>query len=156
MVMKLEGLGEGFCCRYASAGNLIGWFIYGEDMQNVFFVESSGSDEFIQALNKVTADIKDRLGSEKQFINNAIKAMCDAGKDSSPESAISESKAEQLKKEKSYSRLDSLILFPDEKLVMASEVIKYLKKMANERGGYLNHSNIKKILSLAIETVTEE
>ncbi|HIH5151805.1 TPA: hypothetical protein ACYSED_002197 [Citrobacter freundii] len=84
MVVKLEGLGEGFYCRYASAGNLIGWFIYGEDMQNVFFVESSGSDEFIQALNKVTADLQDRLSAEKQFMNNAVKAMSNTEKEDTP------------------------------------------------------------------------
>lgn len=84
MVMKHEGRGEGFCCRYASAGSLIGWFMYGEDMQNVIFVESSDSGDFIQAINKAIADLQERLGAEKQFINNALKAMNDTGKDDSP------------------------------------------------------------------------
>ncbi|EAT8534147.1 hypothetical protein E6V79_21200 [Salmonella enterica] len=151
MVMKHEGRGEGFCCRYASAGRLIGWFMYGEDTQNVIFVASSDSGDFVQAINKATADLQERLAMDKEFLNCMLNAMKNYSDRSAPEL-----RGEQLEKEKSYSRLDSLILFPDEKLVMASEVNKYLKKMANERGGYLNNCNIKKILSLAIETVTEE
>lgn len=84
MVMKHEGRGEGFCCRYASAGRLIGWFMYGEDAQNVIFVESSGSGDFVQAINKAAADLQERLGAEKQFMNNALNAMCDAEKDNTP------------------------------------------------------------------------
>ncbi|MEO3293408.1 hypothetical protein ABHD31_09660 [Enterobacter cloacae] len=84
MVMKHEGRGEGFCCRYASAGSLIGWFMYDEDKQNVIFVESSDSSDFIQTINKATTDLQERMGAEKRFVNNALKAMCDAGKDDTP------------------------------------------------------------------------
>lgn len=107
---------------------------------------------FCSVLIKVTDDLKERMSVERNNCDCVLNAMIKP----LDENEISESKIEQLKKEESNSMLDSLILFPDEKLVMASEVIKSLKKMANERGGYLNHSNIKKILSLAIETVTEE
>ena len=151
MVVKNEGRDKGFCCRYASVGSLIGWFMYREDTQNVIFVASSDSVDFVHAINKATADLQERLAMEKEFLNCMLNAM----KNYSDRSA-SELRSEQLEKEKSYSRLDSLILFPDEKLVMASDVIKYLKKMAKARGGDLNNCNIKKILSLAIETVTEE
>ena len=142
MVVKNEGRDKGFCCRYASVGSLIGWFMYREDTQNVIFVAFSDSVDFVHAINKATADLQERLAMEKEFLNCMLNAM----KNYSDRSA-SELRSEQLEKEKSYSRLDSLILFPDEKLVMASDVIKYLKKMANERGGYLNNYNIKKILS---------
>lgn len=104
--------------------------MYGEDTQNVIFVASSDSGDFVQAINKATADLQERLAMEKEFLNCMLNAMKNYSDRSAPEL-----RGEQLEKEKSYSRLDSLILFPDEKLVMASEVIKYLKKMANERGG---------------------
>ena len=84
MVMKHEGRGEGFCCRYASAGSLIGWFMYGEDTQNVIFVESSDSGDFVQAINKAIADLQERLSAERKFMNNALSAMCDAGKNDKP------------------------------------------------------------------------
>ncbi|WP_129345706.1 hypothetical protein [Enterobacter roggenkampii] len=84
MVMKLEGLGEGFCCRYALEGSLKGWLLRGRDMQSIIFIESPGSDEFIQALTKATADLQDRLGAEKQFMNNAVEAMSNTETEDTP------------------------------------------------------------------------